>query len=179
MEIRALQQRWSINNSCPSLFVNVKKTHNRGSFMSLFLQTRPHLLLFSQLPSSSFTPPPSRTQTHLLILSFRFPRRPPPSPRPAVSRPLWLPPQTSLPAPQDVWRRTVFLTTSTFKAPDGLRWGWHFPTERRAREAHTHPLPTPTALLSSERNAALVDTRDQGDVKGQERGADPPEAPAQ
>lgn len=139
----------------------------------------PHLLLFSQLPSSSFTPPPSRTQTHLLILSFRFPRRPPPSPRPAVSRPLWLPPQTSLPAPQDVWRRTVFLTTSTFKAPDGLRWGWHFPTERRAREAHTHPLPTPTALLSSERNAALVDTRDQGDVKGQERGADPPEAPAQ
>lgn len=139
----------------------------------------PHLLLFSQIPSSSFTPPPSRTQTHLLILSFRFPRRPPPSPRPAVSRPLWLPPQTSLPAPQDVWRRTVFLTTSTFKAPDGLRWGWHFPTERRAREAHTHPLPTPTALLSSERNAALVDTRDQGDVKGQERGADPPEAPAQ
>lgn len=139
----------------------------------------PHLLLFSQLPSSSFTPPPSRTQTHLLILSFRFPRRPPPSPRPAVSRPLWLPPQTSLPAPQDVWRRTVFLTTSTLKAPDGLRWGWHFPTERRAREAHTHPLPTPTALLSSERNVALVDTRDQGDVKGQERGADPPEAPAQ
>lgn len=139
----------------------------------------PHLLLFSQLPSSSFTPWPSRTQTHLLILSFRFPRRPPPSPRPAVSRPLWLPPQTSLPAPQDVWRRTVFLTTSTFKAPDGLRWGWHFPTERRAREAHTHPLPTPTALLSSERNVALVDTRDQGDVKGQEQGADPPEAPAQ
>lgn len=29
------------------------------------------------------------------------------------------------------------------------------------------------------RNPALVDTRDQGDMKGQGRGADPPEAPAQ
>lgn len=175
MHVRCLRQRFFKIES--QLFWPVSPHVTLAHLPSL--SPPPHLLLFSQLPSSSFTPRPSRTQTHLLILSFRFPRRPPPSPRPAVSRPLWLPPQTSLPAPQDVWRRTVFLTTSTFKAPDGLRWGWHFPTERRAREAHTHPLPTPTALLSSERNVALVDTRDQGDVKGQERGADPPEAPAQ
>lgn len=116
-------------------------------------------LLFNQLPSSSFTPRPSPTQTHLLnclsvshaalLLPLRqlspgrsgsLRRRPCQCPRMCWG-----------------WRRRVFLTTSTFKAPDGLRWGWHFPTERCAREAHTHPLPTPTALLSSERKAALAE----------------------
>lgn len=80
------------------------KSNASFSGLSLLISLSPIFpppLLFSQLLSSSFTPRPSPTQTHLLNC-FRFPRRPPPSPPPAVSRPLWLPPQTSLPAPQDV-----------------------------------------------------------------------------